>query len=121
MNPTPKKTQELLEEIDGLPNLDLDKDPEFAADYANGLIVQDILNLMDKKQVSQAELANSIGKSRQYVFRILNEKRNFTIKSLASFACALDCDLNLSITERNTAVNGEANEDVEINKLLLSL
>jgi len=120
MNPTHKKTQELLEEINGLPNLDFDKDPEFLADYANGLIVQDILNLMDKKQISQTELANMIGKSRQYVSRILIEKRNFTIKSLASFACALNCDLNLSITERKTAANVEVNENVEVNKLLLS-
>ena len=76
---------------------ELDTDPEFLADYAKGLVVEDILRAMESAGMSRNALAGKIGKSRQYVSKILDEDRrvNFTIESLAEFSAALDLQLCL--------------------------
>ena len=104
-----KSTQELLNEINQLPDLDLDNDPKFVADYTKGKFIEEILSILQEKKISQTELAKKIGRSRQYISRVLNEKANFTIETLAQFACALDCDLSVSMlqkTENNYLLNG---------------
>ena len=55
---------------------------------------------MDEKGITKTELSNRIGKSRQYVSRVLNEKVNFTIDTLSLFSCALDCFLSVKISDR---------------------
>ncbi len=101
MNKVAKTTDKLLEEINSLPNVDYDKDPEFVADYTNGMIVQQILSVMEDKDISQVELSKKIGKSRQYVSKILNEKTNLTLHSLALFSCSLDCELEITIKNKD--------------------
>lgn len=70
---------------------DLNKDPAFVADVAKGLIVEDILRAMEAANLNRNTLAAKIGKSRQYVGKILDEHRraNFTIDTLAELATAL--------------------------------
>jgi len=62
----------------------LEKDPEFLQEYMVASIVEDILQVMDEEGISKSQLAKRLGKSRQYVGRVLNETANFTIKSVAT-------------------------------------
>lgn len=55
-----------------------------AFDYVN-----EIRRVMTAQNMSQAELANRIGKSRAYVSKVLNYNPNLTIRSLANIALAL--------------------------------
>jgi len=77
----------------------LHSDPSFIAEHAKGLVVEDILRVMEKTGMSASALADKIGKSRQYVSKILSEHRraNFTIESLAEFSAALDLQLCLRL------------------------
>ena len=72
-------------------------DPKFIADHAKGLIIEDILRAMETAGMTRNALAGKIGKSRQYVSKILDEDRrvNFTIDSLAEFSAALGIQLCL--------------------------
>lgn len=70
--------------------LSLDKDPEFVADYLKASIVEEILEAMEESGVTRSDLAEMLGKTRQYVSRVLNENTNFTLRSIAEFSCALD-------------------------------
>lgn len=80
----------------------LHQDPSFLADYAKGIIVEDILRAMEKKGISANALAGMIGKTRQYVSKILREDRrvNFTIDTLAQLSVALDVELYLRLTPK---------------------
>lgn len=77
----------------------LHRDPSFVADHAKGLIIEDILRAMEAAGMTRNALAGKIGKSRQYVSKILDEDRrvNFTIDSLAEFSAALGIQLCLRL------------------------
>ena len=96
-------TEELLQMIAESEAIDPNKNPEVIADYQNGTIVQKILDILNAKEITQNELAKRIGKSKQYVSKILHEKRNFTINSLAMFSSALECDLKIDLVQREKA------------------
>lgn len=72
-------------------------DPKFVADHAKSLIIEDILRAMETAGMTRNALAGKIGKSRQYVSKILDEDRrvNFTIDSLAEFSAVLGVQLCL--------------------------
>lgn len=74
-------------------------DPKFVADHAKCLIIEDILSAMEAAGMTRNALAGKIGKSRQYVSKILDEDRrvNFTIDSLAEFSAALGIQLCLRL------------------------
>ncbi len=95
-----RTTTETLEEIKHLPDLELEKDPEFIESYTRGRIVEDILWVLEKENISQVELAKRMGKSRKYISRVLNEKVNFSIETLAQFSSVLNCELSVSIRNK---------------------
>jgi len=68
----------------------LDSDPEFVAEFMKMQFVEDIFRAMHEQGINRNQLATKLGKSRQYVGRILNENANFTLETLAEIACALD-------------------------------
>lgn len=67
----------------------LESDPGFIAEYLKAQFVEDVLKAMDEQGLNRNQLANRLGKSRQYVGRVLNETSNFTLDTLAEFACVL--------------------------------
>ncbi len=93
---------ELQALLDATPNTDglaaqiradieeLERDPVFVADFLKMQFVEDIFEAMHIKGINRNQLAQKLGKSRQYVGRILNENANFTLETLAEIACALD-------------------------------
>ena len=83
-------TAEALAKLKTLSLPKWDEDPEFIADLAKGQITEDILAVMEEDGINKSQLAEKLGKSRQYISRVLNETANFTIDSLAEIACALN-------------------------------
>ena len=72
-------------------------DPAFIAECAKGVIVEDVLRAMEASGLNRNTLAAKLGKSRQYVGRMLDEDQqaNFTIETLAELACALRLQLHV--------------------------
>lgn len=53
---------------------------------AKGLVVAEIVRVMRRKKMSNAELARRLGVSKQYVGQVLGRKRNMTIETLEEIA-----------------------------------
>ena len=70
--------------------IDFESDPDFVAGFLKMQFVEDIFKAMHEQGINRNQLAAKLGKSRQYVGRILNENANFTLETLAEIACALD-------------------------------
>jgi DNA-binding phage protein len=100
-----RTTEEILASLEDLEPLDLDKDPEYVADFMKGMLIEDILKAMEDNKISKVKLAKKLGKSRQYVTRILNETANFTLKSIAEIACALDMQAQARIYAQDEVLN----------------
>ena len=97
-----KTTAEILEEIKHLPDLDLEKDPDFITDYTKGIIIEDILKLMEAKGISQSDLARKMRKSLHYVRNILNGQNNFTVETIVKLSCAQDSEISIKMVLINT-------------------
>ncbi len=77
--------------------VDYDCDPEFQAGYLKAAFVDDICAAMHEMNITKSALAERLGKSRQYVTRVLNESANFTIDSMAEIAAALGRQLTIRV------------------------
>jgi len=66
-------------------------------------IAEQIYLAMKQQDVSRAELARCLGKSRAYVTKVLQGSTNFTLESLVRIARALDCQLDLRFSRRREA------------------
>ena len=56
-----------------------------------------IKEIMKQKNMSQTDLANKMGVSRQYICTLLKTDRNFRISTVIAIANALDVKVNLLI------------------------
>ncbi len=52
---------------------------------------------MEKKEISRAKLATSLGKSKAFVTKLLKGDANMTIKTMVAVAQALGCNLHLDL------------------------
>jgi len=91
-----RPTEELMAKL-GTGVKDFENDPEFVAGYLKDCLVRDVLMAMKEEGMNRHQLAERLGKSRQYVSRILNETANFTLQSVAELACALGRKVEVSI------------------------
>lgn len=84
----------------------LQRDPAFLADYLKGLFVEDVLRALEEDGLTQSDLAVRMGKSRQYISKILNQDRrvNFTLDTLAEFSTALGRPLAMRLLAPNEAM-----------------
>lgn len=89
---TPKELAALAKAADALRT-----DPAFLADVSKGLIVEDILRAMEEAGLNRNTLAAKLGKSRQYIGKILDEENpaNFTVDTLAELSAALGVKLHV--------------------------
>jgi len=86
---------EIIEELKDMPIINYDKDVDFVTSYIRGMFVEDVLKAMKEKNILKIDLAKRLGKSRQYVGRVLNETSNFTIESMVEIAIALDMKIEV--------------------------
>lgn len=81
----------------------LHADPAFLAEISKGLVVEDILRAMQVTGLNRNTLAAKLGKSRQYIGKILDEEQpaNFTIDTLAELSAALGVKLHVRMLPEN--------------------
>ena len=98
------ETHESLRDLESIEVPDVTTDPEFQADLLLGNVTESILRAMEEEGLNRNQLANAMGKSRQYVGRSLNENANFTLKRLAEFAVALGRKVAIVFHQKNEYV-----------------
>ena len=107
MKANDQNQEEALQIFDGVPKTadyytqpqDFDADPAFAADYIKSQFVEEILQAMDAQNLSRTELAERLGKTKQYISRVLNETANFTIETMVEISHALGKRLVVQLVE----------------------
>lgn len=99
----PKTTPEMLERI-AAANRKLENDPEFLADVERAKFVNGILEAMQTTDTSKSQLAKRIGKTRQYITKVLDEdaRVSFTLKTMVSLCHALGYCFETQISKRPT-------------------
>jgi transcriptional regulator with XRE-family HTH domain len=108
-----RPTKEVLRELEAR-RVDLDNDPEFIADFLKAQFVEDVYKAMDETGINKNKLAEKLGKSRQYVGRVLNETANFTIETMAEISCALGKKIVIRIgTSEQDMAGGLAQKAVQ--------
>jgi transcriptional regulator with XRE-family HTH domain len=77
--------------------IEWDKDPDYILEGVLLAATERICELMQKHDISRAELARLLGKSRAYVTRVLNGQPNMTLKTLTHIAVALGEGIDLFV------------------------
>ncbi len=72
---------------------ELESDPEFIAQGILIDILENILEIMEKKNISKADLAKKLGTSKAYVTKLFHGNPNMTILTIAKIAAALEVDI----------------------------
>lgn len=77
----------------------LHADPVWCGEGMKGYFVNEMLLAMEQQKISQSELAEKLGKSRQYVSKVLaeNKRINFTIETMHAISHALNRRLELVV------------------------
>lgn len=75
------------------------------ADYLRGTIANDICLAMEELEINANQLAKRLGKSRQYVGKLLNESSNFRLSTIASVAVALEREAVVRLKKRDEVVD----------------
>lgn len=80
-------------------NRELYADPAFCADVLKGLFVSEMLAALEERNESKAQVAERLGKSRQYVQKLFDEDKrvNFTVDTLCAVAHALGRRVHLHV------------------------
>ncbi len=87
------------------------QDPEFRRLLSIESLVAEaaelIARLMAEQNVSKADLARRLNKSRSWVTQLLSGKANMTIRTLAEVTYALDAEVKLSAHRQNWQTSGK--------------
>lgn len=79
----------------------LKSDPLYYAEFIKADFAVSISKAMEEKGFNKKTLAERLGLSRQYIGRVLNENANFTIETMAAFACALGKEIEIKLNDIN--------------------
>jgi len=67
-------------------------------------LIEDLYNLMSKKNISQKKLADLLGNSEAYISRVLNGYENLSINSIAKITHALDAVPHIHVAPKDHVV-----------------
>lgn len=70
-------------------------------------VTEDILVAMEEKNVTKAELARLLHKSKSFVTQTLSGSRNMTLRTLADIAFNLDLDVSIGFKHKASYVETE--------------
>jgi transcriptional regulator with XRE-family HTH domain len=76
---------------------DLEQDPDFDAEGLLIEVTEQIVHRLDKRGMSQAELAKALRVSGPYVSKLLSGGENLTLRQLHRVAVALGCQLKVEL------------------------
>lgn len=83
---------------------DLDKSPAFVAQCLKFDIGTQVLRALEEEGLSRADLAKRLGKSRQYVTKMLKAETNFTLDSIAALSVALGREFHFTFAQPGASV-----------------
>ncbi len=83
----------------------LENDWEFALLGMQYDVIDQVQRAMETEKVSQSDLARAMGVSRAYISKILNEKINLQMETIAKLAVALKRNIALRLIEKNKRVD----------------
>jgi transcriptional regulator with XRE-family HTH domain len=63
-------------------------------------VAQKLWEIMEECEISRAQLAESLHRTRSYVTQVLSGSTNVTLRTLSDIGDALDCDVNFAIERR---------------------
>ncbi len=72
-------------------------DPEFIAEGLSIKVIEEMLECLEQKNLSQSWLAETMGVSRAHISRILNAPPNMTLLTIAKIAVALGVKPGVSL------------------------
>ena len=100
---------------------DYANDPEFMAEGLSIKVIEEMLECLEQKNLSQSWLAQKMGVSRTHISRILNAPPNMTLLTIAKIAVALgvtpDVCLNAESRRLSMAVQATADDAMVMIKL----
>src|SRR5687768_1629868 len=73
-------------------------------------VTEALLQAMDKAGVTQAELAQRLGKTRGFISQVLAGGRNLTLRTIADFADALDERVRVQVCDQGGWLNSTLRE-----------
>jgi transcriptional regulator with XRE-family HTH domain len=73
------------------------EDPAFLTEEKILDFTERVVLEMEKKEITRAQLADSLGKSKAFVTKLLKGDTNMTIKTMVTLAQALGCNLHLDL------------------------
>jgi len=65
-------------------------------------ILEEIISIMEKKNISRAELARRLGTSRAYITKIFRMNINFTLESLVKIAHSIGSKISINFHQPET-------------------
>jgi len=99
----------------------LETSPQHVADTRKASFVEDVLRSLNEQGLTKSELARRLGKTRQQLNHMLNEKKlnNFTIETMAQISAALGTNLFVRMLASHEDVRIDSSSDnyVRSNKL----
>jgi len=79
---------------------ELKQSGELYVEWAKIEIAQQIYSVMKRQNVTKADLARRLGKSRSYITQILQGDANLTIESLIKVSTALNCEFEFKLNKK---------------------
>lgn len=73
------------------------EDMDFLTEAATLDFTEKIVDKMQMRGITRADLADKLGVSRPFITKLLNGNPNMTIRTVVSIAHALDCELRLEV------------------------
>lgn len=82
----------------------LEHDAEYLADFTKEKFVEDLLKTMETLEITQNQLAERIGKTRQYLNKLLNRAHpsNLTIRTMVELSLALNRKLSICLSNEES-------------------
>ncbi len=68
-----------------------------AQEYLIASIAQRVWEVMERKGISRAQLAEALGKSRPFISQVLSGSKNLTLRTVADLADALGCEVEVNL------------------------
>jgi transcriptional regulator with XRE-family HTH domain len=86
---------------------ELESDPEYQFEGLQFALIEKILEVMEKKQISNSQLAQKLNCSNAYITKLFKGKQNLTLRKIFEIVTALDCSFDFLITELKQQYLGE--------------
>jgi transcriptional regulator with XRE-family HTH domain len=83
---------------------ELETNPTFVAESLKFKFGDEIIRILKERGWSRSDLARAMGRSRQYVTRMLRGDTNFTLDSIAVLSIALKKDFNFVLADKGAAI-----------------